>query len=75
MTYLCSIDDVDFALDGIGYVSSSQPAVFVNSRCGSCGVIHVAGHHAGSFDVHFPMHSVFFDKIAVDIFQSIIDRY
>ena len=75
MTYFCSINDVDFAFDGIGYVSSSQPAVFVHSRRGSSGVIQVAGHHAGTFDVHFPMHSVFFNEIAFDVFQSIVDRF
>ena len=75
MTYLCSINDVYFAFDGVGYVSSSQPAVFVHSRCGSSGVIQVAGHHAGTFDVHLPVYFVLFNEIALDVFQSIIDRY
>ena len=69
MTYLCSINDVDFALDCIGYVSSSQPAFLVHSRCGSSGIIQVAGHHAGTFDVHLPVHFICFNKIAFDIFQ------
>ena len=75
MTYLCAINDVDFALHGVGYIARSQPAVLVDSRCGSSGVIQVAGHHAGTLDVHFPMHAIFLDKIAVDVFQSMICQY
>lgn len=69
--YLCTIDDVHFALVDISYISGPQPAMLVDSRRSSSRIIKVAVHHTRAFDVHLTMHVISIDLIAIDVLQPV----
>ena len=69
--YLCTIDDVHFALVDISYISGPQPAMLIDSRRSSSRIIKVAVHHTWAFDIHLTMHLIFIDLIAIDVLQPV----
>ncbi len=66
-TYLCTINDVYFALVYISDVTSPQPTVLINGCCSSGRVVEVAIHHTWAFDVHLAVHFILLDCIPVQI--------